>query len=453
MSGSHPGASAGKQEATDQTAVDLKKIVIDWVRSQSKAASPEWCTLDKNDQELPARLSESKVEADDDIVSIELAEPFYDTEKIDRGEPPASHQQRRLTNILTNDSDSDTPQSINFSETVSVTDTHALTVGVNFGFALSATSGFVGAKLSTGLKLSSTETVSGTRSFTVAPTTTVNVKAKHKATVEGELTPIPEKHPFTMQVSISGKVPVLFKNRMMYKPGRSAHKIFKDRDGKKLLYIPIEDIFKAIIADQSKEGASAPITYQLSDDSVLTFDIHGVSRTTNYIVETKIVSQTPLPGADAIKATVAAASSSDPHPVYETHRHIVGYNQDAGVTFEEVTRYTTDVSSLLSLIEKIGTATASSIAAMNAGVIDAAIQKAADTYISDLSETYKHRMELMRQNPGLSGSDSSSITMMNVGLFKPADLAAMAADLKDGAKKASVDAEDAGAAASPAPKT
>lgn len=432
-----------KIESKIKKVQDLAASIKAWGKAEK--IEIDWLDLAYERPEVKKVLSESKGDEKPELKTT-VSDLHYQKGKV-KVLPRDEQNRKKLQTTVKNSDDQEAEQALAFADRVSRSVTHEITVGLDIAASLKATAGFIEGSLETTLSLSTTKAEKVSKEFEFNPETRIKVKGQHEAQVAAYLYPIPEIHPFEVEVKLSGKIPVYFKHKVKYHDSLSRYEASNTSSAKHLHFIPIEFIFKAI----KEKSIESEIEFVVKQKKPLVvFKVKGESKVINYVGEIAIEKQTLLPGAKLPKVSESGVPTkgSTSSSTYESKRFFVGYERNAGVTFTEVTKYAKDATILYALIESIGKARGG-VSGMSSADIQHAIDEASKTYLSDLDKTHEQERNLLKSAPGTSSiSSERHFTGATDTFFKSEDLGALLRQVQDHQKSANT-AESTGTAPTP----
>jgi hypothetical protein len=420
--------------------LEAAKHIERWASERSREArtSLRWIDLKYKESKTADAIKTLK---DPPEFKVTVSSPKYKQPQVLQRD---IQNRKKLETKASNQSDSDSDQTLNFKELITREITHSITAGVDLTLSVKATAGFVEASAEVGLNLSVTASETVSKSFEFNPHTKIKIKAQHEALIIAHLYPIPEIHPFEIDVIARGFIPCYFKDKVRY--NSMSHKIESDSHGQKLLFIPIAHIFQGL----KQSLPSTEVEFIIDNDSVI-FKVKGESRVTNYVAEFEILPQIPLPGAKIQPAKSAVAAPSAEEGTYESRLFIVGYLSNAGVTLQEVSNVTKDVNELCRMIDFLANGMQKAFSLIKSEDIKYAIDKAKEAHLDSVDKMHAQAKEVSDKKKDVKLE--FHFTGMSNEFFKSADLLNMAAEAAKAevANKESSNTEAKPAGSSPKP--
>lgn len=164
--------------------------------------------------------------------------------------------------------------------------THTYAYGLKTGVIVGVMTPYGGGGLDLEQHFDFTREMDKEQEQTVEKEAQIICKENHRIVCRGELWMVPEVDEFSMDIILSGDVPLYFNHKVKYANG----KFIKDKAGHKLQFIPIREIFKSL---QDNNKLPTEVSFSIEADKVVC-TLKGMYRVHSYDSELVVEKQTPI---------------------------------------------------------------------------------------------------------------------------------------------------------------
>lgn len=205
----------------------------------------------------------------------------------------------RNTETFVNCADTDEKIKFKLDARVLERKVHTFLYGLNLGVFAGVTTPYGGGGLGLGANFQFNSENTKEEEQTVSKEIEITVMQQHEAVIRGEMWTLPIIDEFTIDLTLSGDIPLNFNEKVKYEDG----KFTKDKNGKKPHFIPVHEIFQSL-----QEAGKLPeeLSFRIEGDKVVC-TLKGKYRTYDY--KSEVVTEKTK--ALDLKSIVPAKSQSE----------------------------------------------------------------------------------------------------------------------------------------------
>jgi hypothetical protein len=243
---------------TSGVEVNLKKVIESWARQMAKKSGTDFQWTDLPYENLETKNCKRYINGEVTTLNAESGRVVYLQDS--RPLPVERKEKSEKFSTIKNNSDSTVEHTVGASASISETRSHTFTWELNLGISVKAPFADTGIDLK--LDLSSAKEQSQTITDTFSKEFKISVKPRTLIVCRIEVWKIPSVEDFTVDVILTGDVPIKFHDHVKYNKGE----LIKDRQGKRKHFIPITEIFEIpdVVALLPKE-----LKYRIKDKTVI----------------------------------------------------------------------------------------------------------------------------------------------------------------------------------------